>query len=364
MDKAFLLKAVPLSSPIANRYVQPTPVSQTGGGGAFSAVFRAIDSVTGEAVALKFLATQDGYRKLAFDREAGLATGVLRGEPLFVQSVAGAEELRISVTAPQGQVDLSLPFIAFEWMAKGSAETLCRPPATPGAVARQLRWFSEMIRCVSRAHLLGIDHRDYKPGNFLLGPGSMVKLCDFGTAKLLAPGTPSILLSYNAPPGDLRYTAPETLAGLTLAPTTARLADTYSLGVILFEMLTGHPMFPHTLKSVSDLKAFVATWRGVTEQKRTALFTQYIEGVQWSIPAVRAINPAIPRCVHWLLDNLIAQLTHPDFRQRPISMESIHRRLDICRYHIDQERRRATRKMRQIRSRPKPQQFAIGVANA
>jgi serine/threonine-protein kinase len=97
---------------------------------------------------------------------------------------------------------------------------------------------SAVLAALGAAHAAGIVHRDVKPGNILLGSGGAVKLADFGIAKRLGDlsadltGTGQFI-------GTPKYLAPEQVVG---EPVTAA-TDLYAVGVVLFEMLAGHPPF-------------------------------------------------------------------------------------------------------------------------
>jgi serine/threonine protein kinase len=85
------------------------------------------------------------------------------------------------------------------------------------------------------AHEHGIVHRDIKPENLLLDKAGRVKIADFGIAKLLGAGGPDISLPHSQPAGTPQYMAPEQKAQRR----TDHRADIYSLGVVLYELLTG-----------------------------------------------------------------------------------------------------------------------------
>ena len=88
------------------------------------------------------------------------------------------------------------------------------------------------------AHDKGVIHRDIKPSNILLDGSGNVKIADFGLAKVLREGEPEIMLTASGDAlGTPEYVAPEVLNGK--APVDHR-ADIYSLGVMLYFMLTGH----------------------------------------------------------------------------------------------------------------------------
>ncbi|KAK7256696.1 hypothetical protein RIF29_30153 [Crotalaria pallida] len=86
-------------------------------------------------------------------------------------------------------------------------------------------------------HVIGVCHRDIKPQNLLVNPQShQLKICDFGSAKMLVPGEPNI--SYIC---SRYYRAPELIFGATEYTTAI---DIWSAGCVLAELLLGQPMFP------------------------------------------------------------------------------------------------------------------------
>ncbi|KAL1142391.1 hypothetical protein V6Z11_A11G094100 [Gossypium hirsutum] len=86
-------------------------------------------------------------------------------------------------------------------------------------------------------HVVGVCHRDIKPQNLLVNPHThQLKICDFGSAKMLVPGEPNI--SYIC---SRYYRAPELIFGATVYSTAI---DMWSVGCVMAELLLGHPLFP------------------------------------------------------------------------------------------------------------------------
>jgi eukaryotic-like serine/threonine-protein kinase len=120
-------------------------------------------------------------------------------------------------------------------------------------VRQRLQLFLQVCAAVEHAHQRLVVHRDLKPANVMVDEAGQVKLLDFGIAKLLdaqnLDGTMPTPVQEGGRAHTPRYAAPEQLQGLPVATVT----DVYSLGVLLYELLTGALPYGDDIRSGSEL---------------------------------------------------------------------------------------------------------------
>ncbi len=160
--------------------------------------------------------------------------------------LAGLEHPNIARLLDGGATADGLPYFVMEHVEGTPLDRYCDDRRL--SVTRRLELFCAVCSAVQYAHQKLVVHRDLKPGNILVTADGVPKLLDFGIARLLGPdlSAPATrLTTAQARPLTPEYASPEQLRG---EPITAA-SDVYSLGVLLYELLTGG--LPYRLESRS-----------------------------------------------------------------------------------------------------------------
>jgi serine/threonine protein kinase len=207
------------------------------GKGGMGEVYRAKDQKLGREVAIKVLPEEfakDADRVARFQREAKLLASLNHPN---IAAIYGLEE-------SDGTHFLVLELIEGETLADR-----IKRGAIP--VEESLKLALQIAEALEVAHEKGVIHRDLKPANIKVTPDGKVKVLDFGLAKAFAGDQAEVNLS-NSPTlseaatmqgvilGTAAYMSPEQAKGKTVD----KRADIWAFGVVLFEMLTGKPVFP------------------------------------------------------------------------------------------------------------------------
>jgi len=152
------------------------------------------------------------------------------------QILASLDHPNIAHLLDAGTTQEGVPYVVMELIQGEEIDDYCNSRKL--STTARLELFLQVCSAVQYAHQRLIIHRDIKPTNILVTPAGVAKLLDFGIAKILHPDTVNDLdwtmtMSRMLTPG---YASPEQIKGETI--TTA--ADVYSLGVVLYELLTEH----------------------------------------------------------------------------------------------------------------------------
>ena len=245
------------------------------GRGAMGVVFKGRDPLIGRAVAVKTITS--GVAESAdllerFYREARAAGGLQHPNIVTIYELAESG---------------GAPFIAMEYLEGESLEKIiARKPALP--LATKLGYVIQTCRALDYAHRRGVIHRDVKPANIVVTRDGMVKVVDFGIARLgHTSNTQTGMLL-----GTLAYMSPEQVRG---QPADAR-CDIWAMGVVLYE--------------------FITYQRPFTGENHAALLLSILQNEP---PPIRQVVPECPVA----LERVISKSLRKDEKERYASMEAL-----------------------------------------
>jgi tRNA A-37 threonylcarbamoyl transferase component Bud32 len=213
------MEALAPNRPLSGRYV----LQETIASGGMATVWRAHDEVLARSVAIKIL-----HPELARDPDFA--------QRFHHEAVAAARLTNPNIISVYDTgIDDDIYFIVMEYFAGTTlARMMRRGPLDP---ERAVGLISPVLSALAFAHREGLVHRDVKPANILVSQDGRVKVTDFGIAK--AAFARGDLTTTGQVLGTVRYLSPEQVQG---SEVDAR-SDLYSVGVVLYEMVTGRPPF-------------------------------------------------------------------------------------------------------------------------
>ena len=271
------------------------------GAGGMGEVYRARDTRLGREVAIKVLpaaVATDPERLKRFEREARSASSLNHPNIVTIYEIGSSD---------------SVSYIAMELVAGESLRAKLAEGALP--IRRLLQIGAQVAEGLAQAHAAGIVHRDLKPDNVMVTQDGLVKILDFGLAKLTqsegsGSGRTQALTVSGATEegvilGTVGYMSPEQAIG---GPVDFR-SDQFSFGSILYEMATGRRAFQ----------------RGSAPQTLTAI-------IQDEPEPVAALNPKVPVHLRWIVERCLAK----EARSRYASTEDLARDLATVRDHLSE----------------------------
>ena len=258
-------------------------IEQRIGDGACGSVFRARDMTLKRTVALKVIKPQGPLSPGAILTEARAAAGLSHANVCTVYAVDEAE---------------GITFIAMEHVRGRPLSELIDQTPLPPALAADIA--CQIAQGMTAAHAMGVVHGDLKPANVVRREDGVVKVLDFGLARAGPPpvaGEPGASwgrLGTGGLRGTPAYMSPEQASGMR----ATRRSDVFSLGVILYEMLTGESAFGGL-------------------------------DIEEILDQVAAVEPdRLARAVPEPFSSLLAQALVRDARARSITMDEIARHLE------------------------------------
>src|SRR5919205_297821 len=205
------------------RSIGPYDLLEPLGRGGMGVVYRAIHRGLGQHRAIKVLpeqfAAEEGFVQ-RFKREATIAASLRHPNIVLIYDVGQQGDLH---------------YIVMDLVEGRSLLQVIRTEQ-PLAIPRVLTILRALADALDFAHQRGVVHRDIKPSNVVVGPDDQITLLDFGIARA-AEG--SHLTRTGVMVGTPEYMAPEVVTGGEAGTS----ADLYALGVVAYEMLTGHVPF-------------------------------------------------------------------------------------------------------------------------
>jgi WD40 repeat protein len=235
-DRTQVQTAVPSASSLLGLPTIPGyDVLREIGRGGMGVVYEARQTKLDRKVALKLMLSTDPLNKARFLAEGQVIAAVKHPNVVEVHDFGECDGVRAVGSSADRPELLSAPYIAMEYLTGGTlADRIKAGPAFAPRVAAEL--IARVAAGVGAAHDLGIVHRDLKPGNVLLAADGTPKVADFGLAKRTA----SDLTRTQDAAGTPAYMAPEQAKAMKFVGPPA---DVWSLGVMLYECLTGRKPF-------------------------------------------------------------------------------------------------------------------------
>ncbi|HLG95533.1 MAG TPA: protein kinase [Bryobacteraceae bacterium] len=292
--------------PLEGQRIGPYRVVEEIGHGGMGVVYRAVraDDQFRKEVAIKVV--RGGLNNEASDRRFKAERQIL----------ANLDHPYIARLLDGGAVD-GRPFVVMEYVQGVPIDEYCDSHRMP--VRARLELFRKVCSAVAYAHQHLVVHRDIKPGNILVTADGQPKLLDFGIAKILDPAqnesaNPTVTMMLLMTP---EYASPEQMRGEAITTAT----DVYSLGVVLYGLLTGRRPYRTTGRLPHEMA------RAVLEQEPERPSASLVRADAASTEAVtvaRATTPdKLKRQLRGDLDNIVLKAIRKEPDRRYVSAEQL-----------------------------------------
>jgi serine/threonine protein kinase/tetratricopeptide (TPR) repeat protein len=262
----------------------------------------------------------DQYRKqvalkvVRGGRDSGFVISRFKNER---QILASLDHPNIARLLDGGTTEEGVPYFVMELIDGKTIDRYCNDHNL--ATAERLKLFLQVCSAVQLAHQRLIVHRDLKPGNILVTPDGVPRLLDFGIAKLLDPDTgegsePTLTLTqFRAfTPG---YASPEQIKGEPITTAT----DVYSLGVVLYELLTGCSPYDRSSRTPHEMSRAVCDLEPV--KPSTAIRRRSASPRRGEPPVAGGESNKLSRRLKGDLDNIILMALRKEPQRRYSSVE-------------------------------------------
>jgi eukaryotic-like serine/threonine-protein kinase len=258
---------------------------------------------------------------------------ILRRFRMERQVLASLDHPNIARLIDGGSTPEGMPYLAMEYVEGKPIDQFCESQAS--AITDRLKLFLDVCAAVQYAHQNLVVHRDIKTGNILVTQAGVVKLLDFGIAKLLRTDLSTLEMAQTRPelrPMTLDYASPEQVRGEAITTST----DVYSLGVLLYKLLTGRMPYGVTTRSPDAIRKAILE----TEPRRpsaviladdTHVIPQATQKIEVVMAETRAIaRKRLKKKLSGDLDMIILKALRKEQQKRYLSVEQFSG--DIRRY--------------------------------